>query len=146
VRPAGARGMSPAMARRSDGKGRGSPEAVEKRRSARALNSLFSRATGGLDGRTERRRKRLLAELKDGRGGEPISPIDVLTHAAELLSLGETMASIRKHGVRPRAVRADASLWEAARRVQKAYTLPDEVFELLGLDARARAERKDVPS
>ena len=77
------RGMSGAMARRGDGKGRGSPEAVEKRRSARALNALFSAASGGLDGRTERRRKRLLAELKDGRGGEALSAIEVLTHAAE---------------------------------------------------------------
>lgn len=135
------------MVRRGDGKGRGSPEAVEKRRSARALNALFSAASGGLDGRTERRRKRLLRELKDGRAGEPISPIDVLTHAAELLGLGETIASIKKHGVRARAVKPDATLVEAARRVQRAYELPDEVFELLGLDAaRTRGERKDAPS
>jgi hypothetical protein len=134
------------MVRRGDGKGRGSPEAVEKRRSARALNALFSQASGGLDGRTERRRKRLLGELKDGRAGEPLSAIDVLTHAAELLSLGETMASIKKHGVRPRAVRLEPSLVEAARRAQRAYDLPDEVFELLGLEPKGRAERKDGPS
>lgn len=135
------------MARRGDGKGRGSPEAVEKRRSARALNALFSAASGGLDGRTDRRRKRLLAELTNGRRGEPLSAIDVLTHAAELLSLGETMATLKKQGVRPRSVRPDAALVEAARRAQRAYGLPEEVFELLGLEpARTRAERKETPT
>jgi hypothetical protein len=132
------------MARRGDGKGRGSPEAVEKRRSARALNALFAVASGGLDGRTDRRRQRLLAELKNGRRGEPLSAIDVLTHAAELLSLGETVASLKKHGVRPRAVRAEPALIEAARRAQRAYALPEDVFELLGLTTiHPRAERKE---
>ena len=137
--------MSGPMARRGDGKGRGSPEAVEKRRSARALNALFSQASGGLDGRTERRRKRLLGELKDGRSGEPLSAIDVLTHADELLSLGETMASIKKHGVKPRAVRPEPHLLDAARRAQRAYGLPDEVFELLGLDPKGREGKDGTP-
>ncbi|MBX7197136.1 MAG: hypothetical protein K1X94_34120, partial [Sandaracinaceae bacterium] len=78
------------------GKGRGSQEAVEKRRAARALHGAFARAAGAgalADGRAERRRQRLLKELKDGRRGQPLPPIDVLTHAAELLSLGETMSS-----------------------------------------------------
>ena len=106
----------------------------------------FSAASsGGLDGRTARRRKRLLGELKDGRAGEPLSAIDVLTHAAELLSLGETVASIKKHGVKPRAVRPAPSLVEAARRAQRAYDLPDEVFELIGLDPK-NVERKEGPS
>ena len=132
------------MARRGDGKGRGSPEAVEKRRSARALNALFVAASAGLDGRTARRRERLLLELKNGRRGSPLSAIDVLTHAAELLSLGETMVSLKKQGVRARTVRPEPALLDAARRAQRAYDLPEEVFELLGLETtRPLAEKKD---
>lgn len=132
------------MARRGDGKGRGSPEAVEKRRSARALNALFAAASAGLDGRTDRRRQRLLSELKNGRRGSPLSAIDVLTHAAELLSLGETIASLKKQGVRARTVRPEPALLDAARRAQRAYDLPEEVFDLLGLEtARPGAEKKE---
>ncbi|MBN8616276.1 MAG: hypothetical protein J0L92_37165 [Deltaproteobacteria bacterium] len=119
------------------GKGRGSPEATEKRRAARALNSAFTRAAGSaglLDGRAERRRQRLIKELKDGRRGAPLPPIDVLTHAAELLALGETLASLEKQGVRARKVESSPELIAAARRVQAAYEMPREVFALIGLD------------
>jgi hypothetical protein len=119
------------------GKGRGSPEATEKRRAARALNAEFTRAAGSaglLDGRAERRRQRLIKELKDGRRGTPLPPIDVLTHAAELLALGETLASLEKQGVRARKVTSSPELIAAARRVQAAYEMPREVFALIGLD------------
>lgn len=118
------------------GKGRGSPEAVEKRRAARALNSAFEKAAAGgalADGRAERRRQRLLKELKDGRRGQPLPPIDVLTHAAELLGLGETLGSLEKQGVKRRKVAATPDLLAAARRVQAAYEMPREVFALIGL-------------
>ena len=118
------------------GKGRGSPEAVEKRRAARALNAPFDKAAGGAlaDGRAERRRQRLIRELKDGRRGKPLPPIDVLTHAAELLALGETLASLDRAGIKPRKIAAGPELLAAARRVQVAYDMPREVFGLLGLD------------
>jgi hypothetical protein len=119
------------------GKGRGSEEAVEKRRAARALNARFSEAVGGgalRDGRAERRRRRLLCELRDGRRGRPLPPIDVLTHAAQLLELGESLGSIERFGVARREVSATPALLEAARRVQAAYGLPLEVFSLIGLD------------
>ena len=48
---------------------RGSPEAIEKRRAARVFNDVLGgRASGAhkLDGRTEKRRQRLLKELEDG--------------------------------------------------------------------------------
>jgi hypothetical protein len=127
------------------GKGRGSEEAVEKRRAARALNALFARAGGAaaLDGRAERRRQRLLRELRDGRRGQPLPPIDVLTHAAELLGLGETLASIERAGVKRRKAPASEALVEAARRVQAAYRIPAEVFVLIGLDVSG-GERTDV--
>lgn len=123
------------------GKGRGSPEAVEKRRAARALNAAFDKAAGGAlaDGRAERRRRRLIRELKDGRRGKPLPPIDVLTHAAELLALGETLVSLERAGVKARKTPATPELVAAARRVQVAYDMPAEVFGLLGLDlGRAR--------
>ena len=120
--------------------GRGSPEAVEKRRAARALNTLVSKARGGtpLDGRTEKRRRRLLAELKNGRRGKPLSAIDTLTHAGELLALGETLATLRKQGVKGIAVEATPELLAVAQRVRDAYSLPDEVFELIGVQLPAR--------
>jgi hypothetical protein len=128
------------------GKGRGSPEAVEKRRAARALNAAFDKAAGGAlaDGRAERRRQRLIRELKDGRRGKPLPPIDVLTHAAELLALGETLASLDRAGIKPRKIAASPELLAAARRVQVAYDMPREVFGLLGLDlALGRGAREE---
>lgn len=126
---------------RARAKGRGSPEAVEKRRAARALNTIFAEGQGasrGLDGRTEKRRRRLIAELKDGRRGKPLKPIDVLTHASELLELGETLPSLRKQGVKPIASPATVELRDAALRVQSAYGLHPDVFELIGVQLDAR--------
>ena len=103
----------------------------------------------------ERRRQRLLAELRDGKKGRPLAPIEVLTHAAELLELGESLASIQAFGVQPREAPRSLELLEAARRVQVAYALPPELFSLIGLElggeqtkspsssgARARSRRK----
>lgn len=121
---------------RARAKGRGSPEAVEKRRSARALNTIFAQGQGGggLDGRTEKRRRRLIQELKEGRRGQPLKPIDVLTHACELFELGETLASLRKHGVKPVPAPDTPELRDAARRVQVAYGMPVDAFKLIGLE------------
>jgi hypothetical protein len=125
--------------------GRGSPEAVAKRRAARALNTIFAKehgaAGGGLDGRTEKRRKRLIKELVEGRRGRPLKPIDVLTHASELLELGETLASLKKQGVKPIAAPRTPEMIEAAARVREAYSMSPEVFELIGLDIRSAGGR-----
>ncbi len=118
-------------------KGRGSAEAVEKRRAARALNTLFSRDAGAgplLDGRTEKRRRRLVGELKEGRRGKALSPIDVLTHVSELFDLGETLASLKRQGVKPVAAPRTAEMIEAARRVQTAYGMHPDAFKLIGLE------------
>ncbi len=48
---------------------RGSPEAIEKRRAARLFNDILGGRSAGakkLDGRTEKRRQRLLRELEAG--------------------------------------------------------------------------------
>lgn len=124
---------------------RGSPEAIAKRRAARAFNDLLD-PTGPsrLDGRTEKRRRRLLSELESGKArgsGKPLKPVDVLTHASELLGLGETVAGIRKV-CRPRAaLPADARLLDALGRLHRAYGFPREAYQVLGVsdDALRRA-------
>lgn len=114
--------------------GRGSPEAIEKRKVARLLNAAL---TGEgkkprLDGRTEKRRQRLIKELKDGRRGKPLKPIDVLSHTHELLEIGESIASIRKQGVKPRKTEVD-DIDDLVSRTQKAYGFREEAWRMLGI-------------
>ncbi len=129
--------------KRSSG-GRGSAEAIEKRRVARQLNALFGPdgENGKRDGRTEKRRQRLLKELKEGRAGKALKPIEIITHADELLSLGETLSSIRKNGVR--ALKSDTNFsgaqLEAVRKAQSAYGFRPEVWKLLGVDVANNAD------
>jgi hypothetical protein len=116
---------------------RGSPEAIAKRRSARAFNDLLD-PTGAsrLDGRTEQRRRRLLAELESGKArgsGKALKPVDVLSHVTELLALGESVASIRKV-CRPRPAPAtDARLLELLAQLHRAYGFPKEAYSFLGI-------------
>jgi hypothetical protein len=121
---------------------RGSAEAVEKRRAARLFNKvLLGEGRGAPVGRTERRRKRLLTELAQGaaRGGKrELKPIDVLSRVAELLALGEPLASIRKACPRPRPVEATPEVIEGIRAIHRAYAFPPEAYEFVGIDAEAR--------
>jgi hypothetical protein len=124
---------------RKDSGGRGSAEAIEKRRVARQLNTLFGGGgpgSGKLDGRTEKRRLRLLRELKEGKGGKELKPIEIITHANELLEMGETLSSIRKNGVRAPKLELAASpeRVETVMRAQEAYGFRAEVWKLLGID------------
>src|SRR5215813_11555497 len=62
---------------------RGSPEAIEKRRVARVFNDILGgrgASSHKLDGRTEKRRQRLLKELEAGkaRGSRELKPLDIL--------------------------------------------------------------------
>jgi len=61
---------------------RGSPEAIEKRRVARVFNDILGgrgASAHKLDGRTEKRRQRLLKELEAGcaRGTRELKPLDL---------------------------------------------------------------------
>jgi hypothetical protein len=118
--------------------GRASPGAVEKRRAARRFNELL--LGGGPragDGRTERRRKRLLKELADGAaraGKHKLKPIDVLLRIKELLELGEPLASIRKACPPPRALPITPDLVDGVRRLHRAYGFPPEAYRFVGLD------------
>ncbi len=136
------RKIAPPLPARKPHNRRGSPEAVEKRRAARLFNKavLGDQRVGGPDGRTERRRRRLLEELARGaaRGGKrALKPIDVLSHAAELLSLHEPLASIRKACPRARPVETTPEIVDGLRRIHRAYGFPAEVYALVGLDADA---------
>jgi hypothetical protein len=123
--------------------GRGSPEAVEKRRTARQLNTLLGAASDKkLDGRTEKRRKRLIKELKDGRRGKPLKPIEVVTHTDELLEIGETLSSLRKQGVKPRKTDITDEVMEAAQRTQKAYGFKPEAWKMLGINLTTKKSRR----
>jgi len=120
--------------------GRGSKEAIEKRRAARQLNALLTDGAppgSRLDGRTEKRRKRLILELKQGRRGVPLKPIDFLTHVNELLELGESVSSLKKAGVKSRKAEDSTAIAQAARQVQDAYQFKPDVWKLIGLDPGA---------
>ncbi|MFO0610595.1 MAG: hypothetical protein U0324_45960 [Polyangiales bacterium] len=130
---------------------RGSPEAVEKRRLARKLNRLLTEGSdpaAAQDGRTERRRQRLLQELEEGTRANPptLKPIEVLQRAHDLLTLGEPLASLRKVirvPTRPPVDPAEAS--ELLASLQRAYDFRPEVFEFLGLPAEALVQTAQAP-
>jgi hypothetical protein len=121
--------------RRGPAGGRGSPEAVAKRRAARQLNTLLgaNQIRPGLDGRTEKRRQRLIKELKEGRRGTALKPIDVVAHVNELMDLGESIASLKKLGVKPRKVEATSEILAIVDRTQEAYGFRAEAWRMLGL-------------
>ncbi|MFO0755641.1 MAG: hypothetical protein U0359_04085 [Byssovorax sp.] len=128
---------------------RASPEAVEKRRAARAFNeAVIGGGARAADGRTERRRKRILEELGSGtaRGSKrELKPIEVLTRVQELLALGEPLAAIRKVCPKPRPVEVTPEVVEGLRAIHRAYAFPVAIYELVGLGAEALREAGLVP-
>lgn len=144
--------MARGRSTKTAGTGRGSPEAIEKRKAARLLNAFFSGAGAGtpkLDGRTLKRRGRLLRELKDGRGGKTLKALEILTHANELLEMGETLSTIRKSGVKRPKVEVDKGGMGLVLRTQAAYSFHPDAWKLLGIDvggakrgANAKAKAK----
>jgi len=118
---------------------RGSPEAIAKRRAGRAFNLLLGSGSGRrrLDGRSQKRRERLLHELRTGktRGSRrELKPLDVLARVNELLDLGESPSAIRKV-CRGRAPAADhRALAQVVADVHRAYGFRADAYRLLGLD------------
>lgn len=117
---------------------RGSPEAIAKRRAARALNAMFDKgpaADSALDGRTLKRKRRLLKELKEGKGGEPLKAHQVLSYATELFGMGETLSSLRKMKPRvPPTPPLDEGTIAAIRETQANYNFDPGAWKLLGVD------------
>ena len=127
---------------------RGSPEAIEKRVAARLFNDVLGggRASAGkLDGRTEKRRQRLLRELEagtqcksgspasGGRGGRELKPLDVLQRVQQLLDLGEPLASIRKAVKVKKPQPAADGVIDVVERLHKAYSFRPEVYRFVGI-------------
>ncbi|MDP9034780.1 MAG: hypothetical protein M3O50_08215 [Myxococcota bacterium] len=117
---------------------RGSPEAIEKRRVARLFNEILGgrrHGTHNRDGRTEKRRQRLLSELEAGktRGSRELKPLDVLQRVNELMHLGEPLGSIRKVAkVRKSALPLDAVV-AVVTRLHKAYGFRAECYRFVGV-------------
>jgi hypothetical protein len=118
---------------------RASPEAIEKRRAGRFFNDVLGgRRTGDgrRDGRTEKRRQRLLRELEKGvaRGTRELKPLDVLQRVQELMDLGEPIASIRKVAkVRKAAAAPAESVIEVVGRLHEAYHFRPETYRFVGI-------------
>jgi hypothetical protein len=117
---------------------RGSPEAIEKRRVARVFNDILGghgSSAHKLDGRTEKRRQRLLKELEAGkaRGSRELKPLDVLQRVQELMDLGEPLSSIRKvTKVRKNALPVE-SIVAVVERLHRAYSFRPEVYRFVGI-------------
>lgn len=128
---------------------RGSPEAVEKRRVARQFNTLLAGGggTGRRDGRTEKRRGRLVKELKDGksRGGAVLKPLDVIVRVQELLKIGETMGSLRKVVKTKFTSDEGEEVVTLLSRLHKAYNFPPEAYRVVGLSAAVLQKAGIVP-
>lgn len=146
ARAAQRRSKNPAGPKRADAKAkkatpnrRGNPDVVKKRRAARHFNELLSGASGPrLDGRTAKRKERMLAELREGTlraSGRALKPIDILVRVEELLDLGEPLASIKKAAKPSRPVQASPDVISGLKSLHAAYGFRPEVYAFVGLDA-----------
>jgi hypothetical protein len=117
---------------------RGSPEAIEKRRVARVFNDILGgrgAAAHKLDGRTEKRRQRLLKELEAGkaRGTRELKPLDILQRVQELMDLGEPLSSIRKVTKVKKSSVAPEAIVGVVERLHRAYSFRPEVYRFVGI-------------
>lgn len=117
---------------------RGSPEAIEKRRVARVFNDILGgrgASAHKLDGRTEKRRQRLLKELEAGkaRGSRELKPLDVLQRVQELMDLGEPLSSIRKIAKVRKSTVPPEAIVGVVERLHRAYSFRPEVYRFVGI-------------
>ena len=117
---------------------RGSPEAIEKRRVARVFNDILGgrgSASHKLDGRTEKRRQRLLKELEAGkaRGSRELKPLDILQRVQELMDLGEPLSSIRKVTKVKKTPAEPDAIVDVVERLHRAYSFRPEVYRFVGI-------------
>jgi hypothetical protein len=117
---------------------RGSPEAIEKRRAGRMFNDVLGGGGAGArkrDGRTEKRRMRLMRELESGkvRGARELKPLDVLQRVHELLELGEPLRSIRKVAKVRKGIVPPEAMIEVVGRLHKAYAFRIECYRFVGV-------------
>ena len=115
---------------------RGSPQAIEKRKVARLFNDLLlGGPSAKLDGRTDKRRLRLLRELEagTGHGDKALKALDLLNHVTELLALGEPMGSLRKARKPPKALPVSEETVSLVRRLHKSYGFPRQAYRWVGI-------------
>ncbi len=130
--------MARAKSSARGGNRRGSPEAIEKRKVARMFNDFLGgrgAAAHKLDGRTEKRRQRLLRELEAGQahGARDLKPLDILQRVQELLELGEAVSSIKKVRKVPKAIPPADETVELVERLHKAYAFRREAYRFVGI-------------
>ncbi|MBN1947557.1 MAG: hypothetical protein JW797_17950 [Bradymonadales bacterium] len=117
-------------------------EAAKKRRIARQVNTLLTSQPGGkkkLDGRTEKRRRRLIEEIKGGRGGVALKPMEKVAHADELIRLGETLSSLKAQGIKLERTQLTPEAEQAILQAQEAYGFHPKAWKLLGIDIKKLA-------
>lgn len=128
---------------------RGSPEAIEKRRVARMFNDVLGGggATTKLDGRTAKRRQRLLRELEENKahGERELKPLDVLQRIEELLALGEPIANVKKVRKIPRSMPPAAATVLLIQRLHHAYGFRKETYKFVGISDEVLTEAGVIP-
>jgi hypothetical protein len=125
------------MARAKKPTRRGSPEAIAKRRAARSLNRMFDQGAvaQAMDGRTLKRKRRLLKELQEGKRGETLKAHEVLAHVTELLGMGENLTTIRRLKPRlPPSPGLTDDMVGVVRETQQSYSFDPRAWKLLGID------------
>lgn len=129
--------MARAKSSARGGNRRGSPEAIEKRKVARIFNDFLGRGAAAhkLDGRTEKRRQRLLRELGAGQahGARDLKPLDVLQRVQELLDLGEPVSTIKKVRKLPKPIPVAKETVQLVERLHKAYAFHQEAYRFVGI-------------
>ncbi len=123
---------------------RGSPEAIEKRRVARMFNDVLGGGAPAskLDGRTAKRRERLLRELEENRahGQRELKPLDVLQRIQELLELGEPLTAIKKVRKIPKPSTSNGDTVELIQRLHQAYNFKPETYRFVGISDEVLSE------
>jgi hypothetical protein len=143
--------MAKAKASARSGNRRGSPEAIEKRKVARMFNDFLGgrgAAAHKLDGRTEKRRQRLMRELEAGQahGQRELKPLDILQRVQELLELGEPVSSIKKVRKVPKSIPFAEESVELVQRLHKAYAFRKEAYRFVGISDDVLGDAGVVPN
>ncbi len=116
---------------------RASKEAIAKRRAGRAFNdALAGGANALLDGRTRKRKQRILDELKSGKTkrGRELKPLEVLIHVNEAMDLGETVAKLRRICRPTKPPENSSHMADVIAELHSAYDFRAESYQFVGID------------
>ena len=116
---------------------RASKEAIAKRRAGRAFNdALADGANALLDGRTRKRKQRILDELKSGKTkrGRDLKPLEILIHVNEAMDLGETVAKLRRVCRPAKPPENSSHMADVIHELHTAYGFRPESYQFVGID------------